>query len=90
MLPVRRAGVLRGIDGWERALGQPGIVGGEVTVPVGQAIVPLPDGDRYLGFLFARGPTPHDVEAALRAAHAQLDVVVDSGVGGVPVDVARE
>jgi hypothetical protein len=37
-------------------------------------VVPLPEGDRYLGFIFARGPTPQTVEAALRQAEACLDV----------------
>ncbi len=82
MLPVREAGVLQGIDGWEAALSQPGIVGGEITVPVGQTIVPLPEGDRYLGFLFARGPTADGVEASLRAAHACLRVVVATPIAG--------
>ena len=40
-------------------------------------MVPLPEGDRYLGFMFARGATPDEVEAALRAAHARLDVAID-------------
>ena len=35
-------------------------------------MVPLPEGDRYLGFLFARGPTPAAVEESLRTAHARL------------------
>ena len=35
-------------------------------------LVPLPEGDSYLGFIFARGETPDEVEAALRAAHACL------------------
>ena len=34
-------------------------------------------GDRYLGFMFARGETPGAVEASLRQAHARLRVVVD-------------
>ena len=37
----------------------------------------LPEGDRYLGFLFARADTPAEVEATLRRAHARLDVVID-------------
>jgi len=36
--------------------------------------VPVPDGDRYLGFVFARGRTPAEVEASLRGAEAVLDV----------------
>jgi hypothetical protein len=39
-------------------------------------VVPLPEGDRYLGFIFARGPEPADVELALRRAEASLDIVV--------------
>ena len=38
---------------------------------------PLPEGDRYLGFLFARGVGPAEAEAALREAHARLEVVLD-------------
>jgi hypothetical protein len=45
-----------------------------ITAHPGQALVPLPEGSRYLGFIFARGPTPADVEAAVRAAHAKLTV----------------
>jgi hypothetical protein len=43
-----------------------------VTVPDGREVVPLPEGDSYLGFLFARGEAPADVEAALREAHRRL------------------
>jgi hypothetical protein len=39
--------------------------------------VPLPEGDRYLGFLFARAATPVEVERSLRTAHGHLEVVID-------------
>ena len=43
---------------------------------------PLPEGDRYLGFLFARGETPAQVEHALRAAHARLEIdIVEPAAG---------
>jgi hypothetical protein len=45
---------------------------------VGRVVEPLPDGDRYLGFVFAHGTTPIDVERSLRAAHAALDVEIRS------------
>ena len=54
----------------------PGIVGLEITIPPGRPVVPLPEGDRYLGFLFARATTPDAVVHALRTAHAALDVIV--------------
>ncbi len=44
----------------------------EITARVSYPIVPLPAGDAYLGFIFARGARPETVEAALRAVHAKL------------------
>jgi hypothetical protein len=41
-------------------------------------VQPLPEGDRYLGFLFARGDTPEAVEASLRAAHAALVIDIEA------------
>jgi hypothetical protein len=35
-------------------------------------LVPLPEGASYLGFIFARGTTPQEVEGAIRQAHACL------------------
>ncbi len=76
MLPIPRAGTLRAVNGRDAALGVPGVVGVEMTIPIGSPVVPLPEGDRYLGFLFARGDTPATVEAALRAGADALDIVV--------------
>ncbi len=76
MLPIPRAGVLTGIHGADAARAVPGIVGLELTVTLGRRVVPLPEGDRYLGFLFARAETPAEVEQALRDAHGRLDVAI--------------
>lgn len=76
MLPIPRAGTLETVDGIREATAVPGIVGLELTVPLGRRVVPLPEGDRYLGFVFARGETPATVEAALRAAADALDIVI--------------
>jgi biotin carboxylase len=76
MLPIERAGVLKEVRGRDHALAVDGVVGLEITVPPGRTITPLPDGDRYLGFLFARADTPAAVEAALRAAAARIDMVI--------------
>ncbi|HMC53184.1 MAG TPA: ATP-grasp domain-containing protein [Acidimicrobiales bacterium] len=72
MLPIPAAGTLVAVRGQAAARAVPGIRGLEITIPRGRTVVPLPEGDRYLGFLFARGASPHDVEAALREAHACL------------------
>jgi biotin carboxylase len=76
MIPIRERGTLERVDGLEKAREVDGIVGVEITVPRGRHVEPLPEGDRYLGFIFARGGTPADVEAALRDAHACLGVVL--------------
>jgi biotin carboxylase len=76
MLPIPRAGVLREVRGQEAAHAVPGVTGLEITVPRGRRVRPLPEGDRYLGFLFARGATPAAVEASLRTAHAALTVEI--------------
>jgi hypothetical protein len=46
----------------------------EVTIARGRPVVPLPEGDRYLGFVFAPGRTPAAVERSLREAHRCLDI----------------
>ena len=79
MLPIRAAGMLHNVSGQAEARAVPGVVGLEVTIAAGRRVVPLPEGDRYLGFVFARGPTPAEVELALRRAEAALDVEVEPG-----------
>jgi biotin carboxylase len=74
MLPIRSAGVLEEVSGQERALAIEGVVGVEISIAPGRPVIPLPEGDRYLGFLFARGPTAKAVEDVLRRAEACLDV----------------
>jgi len=72
MLPIPSRGILHGVAGVEAARAVPGVEDVLVTVPEGREVVPLPEGDAYLGFLFARGETPDQVEASLRDAHRQL------------------
>src|SRR5437660_829981 len=74
MLPIERAGVLAGVGGRDEARAVSGITDLQITVAPDREVVPLPEGDRYLGFIFARGDDPAAVEAALREAHARLEV----------------
>jgi hypothetical protein len=76
MLPVPRAGVLRAVEGRAEAAATPGITGLTITIPLGQRVRPLPEGDRYLGFIFAEGDTQERVEKALRVARERLRVVI--------------
>jgi len=72
MIPIPGAGRLMAVDGLAEARAVPGITAVEIAIPLGQEIVPLPEGDRYLGFLFARADRPERAEHALRRAHGAL------------------
>jgi biotin carboxylase len=74
MIPIPRGGTLAQVDGQEQARAVRGVDGVEITIARGRAVVPLPDGDRYLGFVFAHGPNPASVERSLREAHRCLDI----------------
>jgi biotin carboxylase len=99
MLPIRAAGVLEEVSGQAEARAVEGVVGLEISIAPGRPVVPLPEGDRYLGFVFARGAAAADVELALRRAWAALDVVVrpapeandsvGAGNGGPPPRLRR-
>ncbi len=73
MIPIPGAGILRGVAGVEAARAVPGIEGVEITAKLNYPLVPLPEGESYLGFIFARGDEPAAVEAALREAHQKLE-----------------
>ena len=77
MLPIPAEGRLKIVAGQPEARQVPGVEGLVITIPPGEQLVPLPEGDRYLGFMFARADSPQAVEAALRQAHAQLRIVTD-------------
>jgi biotin carboxylase len=74
MIPIPRAGVLRGVRGVAEAERVPGIESVEISVPCGEWIAPPPRGTRYLGFIFARAASPQAVEQTLRQAHARLQL----------------
>jgi hypothetical protein len=77
MLPIPGSGRLVDVHGRDRALATPGVTGLEISIAPGREIRALPEGNRYLGFLFARGRTPADVERSLRLGHAELEVVIE-------------
>jgi biotin carboxylase len=77
MIPIPGAGILRDVRGVGAARSVEGIEGVEIGIPRGARLVPLPEGHRYLGFIFARGDTPEEVESALREAHRRLEPVIE-------------
>jgi biotin carboxylase len=76
MLPIRRRGVLEEVRGVDEARQVPLVEDVAITAHLREELVPLPEGASYLGFAFARGDTPEQVEAALRQASARIEAVV--------------
>ena len=76
MIPTPAAGTLRRVEGVMAAGRIPGIREVSITVREGYELVPLPEGGTYLGFVFALGEAPADVEASLRRAREAIRVVV--------------
>ncbi len=68
--------LLERVGGVDAARGVPGVEEVLITAHRGQELVPLPEGSRYLGFIFARGETPELAEEALRRAHGELEIDV--------------
>ena len=82
MVPIPRAGTLVEVAGQSEARAVPGITDIQITIAPGRVVTPVPEGNRYLGFVFARDSTPARAERALRRAWACLDVRVAGGSDG--------
>jgi len=63
--------------GIDEARSVPGVDDVVITAKPDQLLLPLPEGASYLGFIFARGSTPGEVDRALRTAHGRLSFAVD-------------
>ncbi len=77
MIPIPEGGILRRVSGVGRAKSVAGIEDVQITARLDQSLVPLPEGDAYLGFIFAKGPSPETVEGSLREAHGLLQFDID-------------
>ena len=76
MIPTPGAGTLRRVEGVMEASRIPGIREVSITVREGYELTPLPEGGAYLGFVFALGDGPAEVEASLRGAQDAIRVIV--------------
>ena len=81
MIPIPRGGVLEEVRGQAAAKAVSGIEEVTITAHLGQDLIPLPEGSRYLGFIFARAESPERAEAALREAHRRLEFVITPARG---------
>jgi biotin carboxylase len=80
MIPIPKRGLLRGVSGEDWAREVPHVDDVRITAKQDQLLEPLPEGDSYLGFIFARAQAPATVVAALREAHKRLAFQIDSEI----------
>jgi biotin carboxylase len=84
MIPIPAGGTLQAVEGVDEAAAIPHVTSVEITAPAGSRIRPVPEADRYLGFVFARAPDPRTVTEALLAAKQRLRVVVEAATTAGP------
>ncbi len=72
MIPVPKSGMLERVEGEDQARATPGVTDIQITARLHDTIAAWPEGSSYLGFIFAGGNSPVEVEAALRGAHSEL------------------
>lgn len=76
MLPVKKAGLLRRTEGLVAARKLKNIDSIEIIIPDGHELTPLPEGNQYLGYIFASGDNNEEVITAIRQAYDLLNFVV--------------
>ena len=88
MIPVLREGEFVEMKGMESACTVIGVEGVELTVHPGDRLIPLPEGNRYIGFVYARAKTPAEATAAVTKALSKMTLFVKSGgsLAEIPAD----
>jgi len=76
MIPVSEGGILRRVEGISAARKVAGIEKVDIIIREGNELVPLPEGNQYPGYIFARGDSTDAVTHALREACSLLNFVV--------------
>lgn len=77
MIPAPGSGTLRSIAGEAEARAIPGVTGMDFTIAPGKPVIAPPEGERYVGFVYARGNSPDEVETSLRKAMETLEVQLE-------------
>lgn len=75
MIPITKEGLLKRVEGLLEANKTKHIDKIDIIIGEGHELVPLPEGNQYLGYIFASAQSPEQVTAAIREAYAQLKFV---------------
>jgi len=75
MIPIREHGLLKRVEGLLEANRVEGIDKIDIIISEGHELVPLPEGNQYLGYIFATADTAEKVTSAIREAYAHLKFI---------------
>lgn len=75
MIPIKKKGLLRRVEGLLDANKVAHIDKVDIIISEGHELVPLPEGNQYLGYIFASADTAERATAAIREAYAKLDFI---------------
>ena len=75
MIPIRKKGLLRRVEGLLEANRVEHIDKVDIIIREGHELIPLPEGNQYLGYIFASAETAELATAAIREAYEQLEFI---------------
>jgi len=76
MIPIKKAGILRRVEGLTAARKVKHIEKLEIVIREGNELIQLPEVNQYPGYIFAQADTADEVVNALKDAHNKLNFVV--------------
>ncbi|MDH5387865.1 MAG: ATP-grasp domain-containing protein [Gammaproteobacteria bacterium] len=76
MMPIKQGGILRRVEGLSMARNVEHIESVDILIRQGNELVPLPEGNQYPGYIFARAESQQKVVSALQEAFSKLELVV--------------
>ena len=75
MIPIREKGLLRRVEGLLEANRVEHIDKIDIIIREGHELIPLPEGNQYLGYIFASAETSELATTAIREAYKQLHFI---------------
>ena len=76
MMPIKQGGLLRRVEGLSDARKVKNVESVDIIINEGNELIPLPEGNQYPGYIFARADTQQEVISALQQAFSKLEFVV--------------
>ena len=76
MMPIRQGGILRRVEGLSEARSIEHVESVDIIIQEGNELTPLPEGNQYPGYIFARAQSQKEVIHALQTSFSKINFVV--------------